>query len=107
MNNYHRDVDDVCALGRARAVLSGREQQVLGLLVDGFSNRQIAEELGLKFYTASTHVKNIYRKLGVRKRTDAVVAALAGWHLKTNQNLVPDDATHFRGKEPMVCCELI
>jgi DNA-binding NarL/FixJ family response regulator len=56
--------------------LTGRETQVLGLLVQGFSNRQMADSLGLKFYTVSTYVKLIYKKLGVHKRTGAVAKVL-------------------------------
>ena len=89
MNNYHHDIADVSAPVRMHAALSSRQQQVLALLVNGYSNKEIADDLGLRFYTVSTHIKNIYRKLGVRKRTDAVVAALNGGYLKAIENQVP------------------
>lgn len=62
---------------RAGGNLSRREIQVLELVVNGFSNRQIAENLGLKYYTVTTHLKNIYKKLGVNKRTNAVTRVFA------------------------------
>ena len=56
--------------------LTERQAQVLDLVVQGLSNRQIAERLGLRFYSVTTHVKNIYGKLGVNRRTNAVAKIL-------------------------------
>ena len=64
--------------------LTGRQVQVLRLLVKGFSNRQIAGELGLSFYTVTTHLKNIYARLGVRKRANVVAKVLT-------EQLLPSD----------------
>ncbi len=50
--------------------------QVVGFLVKGCSSREIADGLGLKFYTATSHLKSIYRKLGVHKRTAVVAKVL-------------------------------
>ena len=55
--------------------LSGRKTQVLSLLVQGLSNRRIADGLGLEYYTVSSHAKSIYTKLCVRKRSSAVFYA--------------------------------
>lgn len=55
--------------------LSNREHQILGLVTDGLSNREIAEQLFLSRYTVESHVKSIYRKLAVSSRTMAVRAA--------------------------------
>ncbi|MGE8318229.1 MAG: LuxR C-terminal-related transcriptional regulator [Comamonas sp.] len=57
------------------AVLSEREGQILRLVADGLSNREIAEQLFLSRYTVESHVKRIYRKLAVSSRTGAVRAA--------------------------------
>jgi len=57
--------------------LTRRELQVLRLLAEGFSSQQIADRLGVKFYTATTHLKTIYKKLGVHKRSTAAVLALS------------------------------
>jgi DNA-binding NarL/FixJ family response regulator len=56
--------------------LSRRESQVLGLLADGLSNRLIASELVVGEETIKTHLRNIYRKLEVRDRAQAVAVAI-------------------------------
>lgn len=48
--------------------LTNREQQILELIVDGHSNRKVAEILSITFHTARTHVRNIYRKLEVQNQ---------------------------------------
>ncbi|NQX25802.1 AAA family ATPase [Microbacteriaceae bacterium VKM Ac-2854] len=53
------------------AGLTEREQQVLELVTQGYSNRQIADELFISIKTASVHVSNILRKLGATTRTEA------------------------------------
>ena len=55
--------------------LSERELEVLALLAAGKSNRQIASELFVALSTVKTHAKNIYGKLDVRNRTQAVSRA--------------------------------
>jgi DNA-binding CsgD family transcriptional regulator len=60
---------------RSLAGLTPRELEVLRLLVEGRSNRQIAEQLFISGKTASVHVTNILTKLGVHSRLEA--AALA------------------------------
>jgi DNA-binding NarL/FixJ family response regulator len=53
------------------AGLTPRELEVLGLLVEGRSNRQIAEQLFISGKTASVHVTNLLSKLGVHSRLEA------------------------------------
>ena len=55
--------------------LSERELEVLRLLAAGLSNREIAEELIVAIGTVKKHTHNIYGKLGVRSRTQAVLRA--------------------------------
>ena len=55
--------------------LSDREQQVLQLLADGQTNKEIAAGLFVSEATVKTHVENILRKLGVADRTQAVAEA--------------------------------
>jgi DNA-binding NarL/FixJ family response regulator len=55
--------------------LTPRERQVLGLLSEGLSNRQIALRLGVAERTAKFHVNAILGKLGAENRTEAVVVA--------------------------------
>jgi DNA-binding NarL/FixJ family response regulator len=62
--------------GEARGSLTARELEVLRLIVDGRSNRGIAEALVISEATAARHVFNIFCKLGVHTRAQAVRAAL-------------------------------
>ncbi|MBN1993702.1 MAG: response regulator transcription factor [Anaerolineae bacterium] len=57
--------------------LSERELEVLRLIAAGLSNREIAAELVVAVSTVKTHVNNIYRKLDVSSRTQAVAVARA------------------------------
>lgn len=56
--------------------LTVREKEVLTLLVDGFSKKQIAEKLFVSFNTIDKHVRNIYDKLQVQTRSGAVAKVL-------------------------------
>ncbi|UOE43535.1 helix-turn-helix transcriptional regulator [Agromyces larvae] len=57
--------------------LTARERQVLGLIAEGLSNRQIGERLYISGKTASVHVSAILRKLGASSRTEAALRARA------------------------------
>ena len=69
------------AMGKPKAKLneslSKREFEVLRLLAEGFTNRQIAQELVISLDTVKTHTSNIYGKVGVNNRTQAVIKAKA------------------------------
>lgn len=56
--------------------LSPREHDVIELVVEGLSNRQIADRLGLTEATVKTHITHIFEKLGVEDRTQAALAAV-------------------------------
>jgi DNA-binding NarL/FixJ family response regulator len=56
--------------------LSKREQEILELLAKGFQYKEIAEALSISVLTVQTHLQNIYQKLHVRSRTEAVVKYL-------------------------------
>jgi DNA-binding NarL/FixJ family response regulator len=56
--------------------LSDREIEVLQLLADGMSNKEIAGRLFISTQTVKTHIAHIFDKLGVSDRTEAVAAAL-------------------------------
>ncbi|MEW6304480.1 MAG: response regulator transcription factor [Verrucomicrobiota bacterium] len=56
--------------------LSKREQEILDLLVKGYRYKEIADQLGISFDTVRSHLRNIYEKLHVSSRTEAVVKYL-------------------------------
>lgn len=56
--------------------LTEREREILRLLVQGLSNRDVAEKLFISEKTVKNHISNIFRKLEVTDRTQAVVKAL-------------------------------
>ncbi|HWV34914.1 MAG TPA: LuxR C-terminal-related transcriptional regulator, partial [Thermomicrobiales bacterium] len=55
--------------------LTGRELDVLDLLVVGKSDRDIGESLSISYRTVQTHTRRIFRKLGVHSRTEAIAEA--------------------------------
>jgi DNA-binding NarL/FixJ family response regulator len=55
----------------AKPVLSAREKQILGMVVMGFSNGEIARKLYLAEATVKTHLSSAFGKLGVRSRSEA------------------------------------
>ncbi len=55
--------------------LTHREWQVLGLIYSGFSNEQIAQELDVAGTTIKTHIRNLYQKLNIANRKEAIETA--------------------------------
>lgn len=62
--------------------ISDRELDVLQCLVEGASNREIAQQLSISPNTVKVHLRNIYTKLGVSSRTEATTVALQQGVLK-------------------------
>ena len=58
-------------------ILSERETEVLRLMAQGAANKSIANSLSISESTAKTHVANIFQKLEVNQRTEAVTKAMA------------------------------
>lgn len=65
--------------GRDKAAsvdLTRRENTVVGMLAEGKSYAEVGQRLGVSENTVRSHVRSIYDKLGVRSKTEAVIAAL-------------------------------
>ena len=56
--------------------LTERQAKILKLLSQGFSAREVSEKLGITYYTVTTHIKNIYNKLQVNSRSEAIYQAI-------------------------------
>lgn len=56
--------------------LTGRQLEVISLVVNGYSNRDLANALGISEHTAKSHLANIFGKLGVHNRLELVLIAL-------------------------------
>jgi two-component system, NarL family, nitrate/nitrite response regulator NarL len=65
--------DSGSGMRRDLSLLTDREQQVLGCLADGQSNKRIARTLSITEGTVKVHVKNLLKKLGFRSRVEAAV----------------------------------
>lgn len=65
--HFERDERQVAALG-----LTPRELEILALIADGLSNREIAERVFVSENTVKTHSSRVFGKLGAQRRTQAV-----------------------------------
>ena len=78
-NNYVSNFSEVEALKNCKKNdyhLTHREKDVLGYLVQGFSNEEIAQELYVTIATVKAHLSSIFSKFCVKNRTQAIVMAL-------------------------------
>ena len=66
---------DTAGAGSPFEALSARERQVLGLIAEGLSNTDIAERLKISEKTVRNHASNLFDKLGVWSRAQAIVFA--------------------------------
>jgi len=60
-----------------QSVLTPREVEILNLVSKGLTNKEIAAIVSLSRFTVECHVRNIYKKLAVRSRTEAIFEARA------------------------------
>lgn len=68
------------------AKLDERENQIVGMMVDGATNKMIARELGLQEVTIKVHTRKIYRKLGAANRSQAIrIIMESGWMAQPQQ----------------------
>lgn len=61
---------------RLMSPLTRRELEVVGLMCDGWSNEEISKATGLALSTIKYHFVNVFGKLGVRRRTQAVAVVI-------------------------------
>ncbi len=73
---FHHETREEHDAGVALPRLSPREQQILRLLVEGYSNEEIARQLECAYPTVRTHLAHLYNKLDVGDRVSAAVFAL-------------------------------
>lgn len=67
------------------ATLSTREREILGYLIEGQTNKEIARRLDLQEITIKIHLRNVYRKIGAINRAQAVrIAMTAGWQVSSS-----------------------
>jgi DNA-binding NarL/FixJ family response regulator len=59
---------------KAHVVLSAREREILDLLAEGLSNKEIGAKLNVSPFTIKNHLAKVFEKLHVRSRTEAVMA---------------------------------
>lgn len=76
LHQFNRYADETKAAADIYYLLTGREREILALLAQGLTSRQIASQLVISERTVNTHIGNIYRKLHVNNRVDAVREAM-------------------------------
>ena len=64
--------------------LSPREEEILMLVTQGLTNREIANRLGISWRTVDAYLRRVYRKINVRGRIEAVV-----WYMQHEKGDVP------------------
>ena len=70
--------------------LTAREEEVLGHVVEGLCNKEIARELDLAVGTVKSHLRAVYAKLDVKSRTHAVAVARRRGLLHARESSLPD-----------------
>jgi DNA-binding CsgD family transcriptional regulator len=58
-------------------MITPKEKEILQLIADGLSSKQIAEKLNISFYTVQTHRKNMLAKMGVKNTPELIVKLLS------------------------------
>ena len=58
------------------SILTEREKQILKLFINGFSYKEVGNQLDVRLDTVRSHIRNIYRKLNVRSKTEAVLKVI-------------------------------
>lgn len=64
------EIDEICAEVAKEFNLSGRESEILVLIARGYTTNNMAEKLVISPYTVNTHVRHIYEKMQIHKRSE-------------------------------------
>ena len=100
--HFYRDNPTPATIsGKAPAGLTRRELEITTHLAMGASNQEIADKLFLSEHTVKTHIYNIYRKINVRNRVQAL-----NWIRETFQPRLNPDDSDGNGKGPKVDPEI-
>ncbi|HEY3357971.1 MAG TPA: response regulator transcription factor [Polyangia bacterium] len=73
---FGRPAAPVAEVPGVEIVLTAREREILSFLAQGYTYQNVAARLGLSTHTIHSHIRNIYRKLQVNSRSEAVYEAL-------------------------------
>jgi DNA-binding NarL/FixJ family response regulator len=71
-----------CVNHRGELLLSKREQEIVPLVAEGLTNREISDRLGLSEHTVKNHLFRIYEKIGISSRVELILYATTRHHLK-------------------------
>lgn len=71
--------------------LTQRESEVLALITQGFSNTQIAEHAGLSINSVKTYIRSCYRRIGVTRRSQAVLWGVQHGFLPDEGRIIPEN----------------
>jgi two-component system, NarL family, response regulator LiaR len=73
--------------------LSARESEVIALIAQGLSNQEIAERAYVSINSIKTFIRSAYRKLGIERRTQAVLWATEHGFLPTATRRIMDEGS--------------
>jgi DNA-binding NarL/FixJ family response regulator len=79
--------------------LTHRESEVINFLLQGYSNKEIAEELGINVLTVKVHLQHIYMKRGVYRR-DKLIAAEWKLYVEELKEDFQEKIKHYSGGLP-------
>ncbi|MEN6351700.1 MAG: helix-turn-helix transcriptional regulator [Syntrophomonas sp.] len=71
--NHLSDNCEDCSGKNQVTLLTPREYDLYLLLLEGFTLKECAKQLSIKYSTANTHINSIYKKLGVNSRADLII----------------------------------
>lgn len=80
MNNYTRPISETNQEAIIKILLTSREEQVLGLLAQGYNDNGIGKELFISPWTVKSHRKNLLKKYNARNSCHLIFMAYGAQH---------------------------